>query len=74
MPNGEKDAKLFQNKETNSNWNEKFNNVLFLAGTGRVTWTEGHIVDGPGVAVDLLKGPVAAGVPDGDGAVFGATH
>lgn len=43
-------------------------------GTGHVTGTEGHVVDGAGVAADLLKGPVAAGVPDGDGAIFGATH
>lgn len=43
-------------------------------GTRHVTGTEGHVVDGPGVAADLLKGPVAPGVPDGHGPVFGARH
>lgn len=38
------------------------------------TRTEGHVVDGPGVAVDLLQRCVAAGVPDGDGPVFTAGH
>lgn len=38
------------------------------------TWTEGHVVDGSIVAVDLLQCCVAAGVPDGGGPVFTARH
>lgn len=30
------------------------------------------MVDGSGVAVDLLQGSIAAGVPDGDGPIFTA--
>lgn len=36
------------------------------------TGTEGHVVDGSVVAVDLLQRCVAAGVPDGDRPVFAA--
>lgn len=44
-----------------------------LAGLTR-TRTKGHVVDGSSVAVDLLQGCVAAGVPDGDGPIFAARH
>lgn len=53
----------------------------FITSTQRVvlavltrTRTKGHVVDGSCVAVDLLQCCVAAGVPDGDGAVFTARH
>ncbi|PWA24993.1 hypothetical protein CCH79_00016008 [Gambusia affinis] len=36
------------------------------------TRTEGSVVNGSSMAVDLLKSPVAAGVPDGDRPVFTA--
>lgn len=38
------------------------------------TRTEGHVVDAPTVAVDLLQSPVVAGVPDGDGPIFTSRH
>lgn len=44
---------------------------LFLSTRTR---TEGHVVDGPIVAADLLHRPVSAGVPDGDDTVFTAGH
>lgn len=36
------------------------------------TGAEGHVVNGPAVTLDLLQRCVAAGVPDGGGAVFAA--
>lgn len=36
------------------------------------TRTEGRVVNGSSMAVDLLKSPVAAGIPDGDRPVFAA--
>lgn len=48
----------------------KVTTLLKETGTG----TEGHVVDGSIVAVDLLQCCVAAGVPDGGGPVFTARH
>lgn len=40
----------------------------------RRTWTEGHVMDGSTVAVDLLQCGEAGGVPDGDGSVLTARN
>lgn len=38
------------------------------------TRTESHVVDGSYVAVDLLQGSIAAGIPDGGGPIFTSRH